>query len=208
MDTRDSIVSCLLLPCRYDRHTNFWGPSPCFLLSKNFMQGSSRLQELRYLIWPDGPVDQLQLLKTACPRLIINPEPVLFSSKRLQKLPEYANGLKPLDGNFAALVSQIDWITATQHHRLDTGRTNFSLIHHFMSIIAITQSFSFLAFEGKKKGLLSWHGGSNTYTVLVDRAGIYVQYSCWGWMMFFMWSQAQSGTCKRPRTYNDSASAY
>lgn len=72
-------------------------------------QGSSALQELRYFIWPDGPQDQLSLLKTACPRLQINPDPSMFSGKRLQKLPTVADSRLPLDIDSASRVSQIDW---------------------------------------------------------------------------------------------------
>ncbi len=76
-------------------------------LNLGLLQGSTKLQELRYIIWPDGPEKLLERLKAACPKLVINARPRMFGSTVSSKLPVEADMRRPLDADFAALVSQL-----------------------------------------------------------------------------------------------------
>ena len=67
----------------------------------------SKLHELRYLNWHDGPPKELAKLKKACPRLVINPRSHYMYST--EKMPEEAYVWQPLDGNSVGQVSQAHW---------------------------------------------------------------------------------------------------
>ena len=71
------------------------------------MQGSTKLQELRYIIWPDAPEKQLARLQDQCPRLVINARQRAFASTAKLKLPVEADMRRPLDVEYAAMVSQL-----------------------------------------------------------------------------------------------------
>lgn len=78
------------------------------MIIKRLLQGLiKKLQELRYIIWPDGPGKQLEQLKAACPRLVINATPKMMASTAQIRLPVEADMRFPLDADNAAFVSQL-----------------------------------------------------------------------------------------------------
>ena len=67
------------------------------------------------MIWPDGPEKQLVRLKAACPRLVINAKQKMFASTAPIKLPVEADMRRPLDADYAVLVSQLPIDETSKH---------------------------------------------------------------------------------------------